>query len=115
MLEQFKMATVKQENPVNIDVNHLFQKIENLQIALKASSEAYQSAREQAKQDRRKYQTEVDRICAAANFKEFKLLEKIKQCEDQEQQTLPTDLLATPQPMKDIDTVLLKLIKIKQF
>ena len=91
------MATVNQENPVNNDVNHLFQKIENLQIALKASSDAYQSAREQAKKDRKKYQTEVDRICAAANFKkEFKLLEKIKQCEDQEQQTLPTDLLTTP-------------------
>jgi hypothetical protein len=104
------MATVKQENPVNNDVNHLFQKIENLQIALKASSDAYQSAREQAKKDRRKYQNEVDRICEAANLKEFQLLEKIKQYEDQEQQdqeqqTLPTGLHATPQPVKNIDTV----------
>ena len=47
------MAAVKQEIPVNID--HLFQKIENLEIALKASSDAYQSAREQAMKDRCKF------------------------------------------------------------
>ena len=107
------MATVKQENPVNNDVNHLFQKIENLQIALKASSDAYQSALEQSKKDRRKYQTEVDRICAAAKLKHFEdqLISQPQQTlhkdlhVDQEQQTLPKDLLATTQPVKDIDTV----------
>jgi hypothetical protein len=127
------MATVQQENPLNNDVDHLIQKIENLQIALKASSDAYQSALVQSKKDRSKYQTEVDRICAAANLKEFQLQENIKHFEDQlisqpspsktqvthqpqqtlhenlhvdqEQQTLPTDLLANPQPVKDIVTV----------
>jgi hypothetical protein len=34
------MTTVKQENPVNNDATHLFQKIEYLEIALKASSDA---------------------------------------------------------------------------
>ena len=113
------MATVKQENPVNNDVTHLFQKIENLQIALKASSDAYQSAQEQAKKDRRKYQNEVDRICEAANLKEFQLLEKMKHYEDQftsqlspsktlvthqAQQTLPEDLLVIQTPDDAIDT-----------
>ena len=114
------MADVKQENPVNNDVNHLFQKIENLQIALKGSSDAYQSAREQAKKDRRKYQNEVDRICEVANLKDFKLLEKIKHYEDkftsqlspskpqvthQAQQTLLEDLLVIQTPVDDaIDT-----------
>ena len=77
------MAAVKQENPVNFDVDHLFQKIENLQIALKASSDAHLYAQEQAKKDRRKYQTEVDRICTAANLKQFKMQDKIKHLENQ--------------------------------
>ena len=114
------MADVKQENPVNNDVNHHFQTIENLQIALKASSDAYQSAREQAKKDRRKYQNEVDRICEVANLKDFKLLEKIKHYEDkftsqlspsktqvthQAQQTLLEDLPVIQTPVDDaIDT-----------
>ena len=114
------MADVKQENPVNNDVNHHFQTIENLQIALKASSDAYQSAREQAKKDRRKYQNEVDRICEAANLKQFQLLEKIKHYEDkftsqlspsktqvthQAQQTLLEDLPVIQTPVDDaIDT-----------
>ena len=70
------MASVKLENPVNTDIDHLFQKIENLQIALKASSDAQLFAQEQAKKDRRKYQAEVDRICSAANLKQFQLQEK---------------------------------------
>ena len=119
------MADVKQESPVN----DLLQKIEYLEIALKASSDAYQSAREQAKKDRKKYQDEVDRICEAVNIKELQWQQKAKHFTiqpfpskpqfthqaqqtlhedlhvDEEQQTLPTDLLATPQPVKDIDTV----------
>ena len=72
------MATVKQENPVNNDANHLFQKIEYLEIALKASSDAYQSACEQAKKDRKKYQDEVDTICEAFNIKELQWQQKAK-------------------------------------
>ena len=75
------MAAVKQENSVTIDIDHLFQKIENLEIALKASSDAYQCAQDQARKDRRKYQDEVDRICAVANLKQFQLQKKIKHCE----------------------------------
>ena len=75
------MAAVQQENPLNID--NLFQKIEHLEIALKASSDAYQSAREQAKKDRSKFQSEVNRICAAANVQNFQLKKKIKHYEDQ--------------------------------
>ena len=125
------MAAVNVENPVNIEFDYLFQKIENLQIALKASSDAYQSALEQAKKDRRKYQAEVDRICAAANLKQSQLQEKIQHYEDQlfcqpspsqsqvshqAQQTLPEDFedpidiapnqksLST-ETIKNIDTV----------
>ena len=110
----YKMATLNQENPVNIDVDHLFQKIENLQIALKASADANQLAQEQAKKDRRKYQTEVDRICAVANLKQIQMLEKIKHYEDQftsqlfpcqvshqAQQTLPEDFIVIQTPAED--------------
>ena len=72
------MAPVKQENPVNDHANNLLQKIEYLEIALKASSDAYQSAREQAKKDRKKYQDEVDRICEAVNIKELQWQQKAK-------------------------------------
>jgi hypothetical protein len=123
------MAPIKQENPVNDHANYLLQKIEYLEIALKASSDAYQSAREQAKKDRKKYQDEVDKICEAVNIKELQWQQKAKHFTiqpfsskpqvthqaqqtlhedlhvDQEQQTLPKDLLATTQPVKDIDTV----------
>ena len=112
------MAAVEQENSVNIDIEHLFQKIENLEIALKASSDAIQSARDQSRHDRRKYQDEVNRICAAANLKQFHLQEKIKHCEDQlttqlspckvshqAQQTLPEDFPVIVTPVVDaIDT-----------
>ena len=114
------MAAVKKENSVNIDIEHLFQKIENLEIALKASSDAYQSAREQAKKDRSKFQSEVNRICAAANVQNFQLKKKIKHYEDQStcqpfpskievshqaQQTLPEDFpVINPEIEDSIDT-----------
>ena len=65
------MAAVKQENSVNFDVDHLFQKIENLEIALKASSDAYQCAQDQARKDRRKYQDEVDYLVSSTSRNNF--------------------------------------------